>query len=77
MNLIIYINEEFEDEKALYHLDEKQVLLKGDQYHDQIRGKIDGYLEALEDFGIHEEEVDEVWIDKNHEHFKQIGFYCE
>lgn len=77
MNLIIYTNEEFEDEKALFDLDSKKVLLKGDQYHDKISGKIEGYLDALNDFEIYCEEVDSEWIDRNHEHFKLVGFYSE
>ncbi|MNH66462.1 hypothetical protein D3C73_184930 [compost metagenome] len=76
MNLIIYTNEEFE-EKALFDLDSNKVILKGDQYHDKISGKIEGYLDALKDFEIYCEKVNEKWIEPNHEHFELIGFYYE
>ncbi|MGR6760287.1 hypothetical protein ACU1JV_00390 [Paenibacillus sp. T2-29] len=77
MELIIYVNDEFEDEKALFDLKSKKVLVKGDQYHDSIRGKIEGYLEALNDFEIYCDEVEDKWIDCNHEHFNLVGFYSE
>lgn len=72
MNLIIYVNDTFEEEKALYDLDEKEVLLKGDYYHDKIDYKISGYLLAL---GIDEEDVVEENIDSKHELFKELEFY--
>jgi hypothetical protein len=72
MNLIIYINEHFEDERALFDLDNNKILLMGDYYHDKIDAKIEGYLLALD---IDEDDVAEEWIDKTHKHFKQLGFY--
>ena len=77
MNLVIYTNDEFEDEKALFDLDENKVLLMGDQYHNGIGSRIAGYLDALHDFGIYTDGVDKEWIDRKHEHFKLIGFYSE
>lgn len=75
MNLIIYVNGIFEDEKALFDLDNNKVILHGDYYHDKIDEQIEGYLQALKDYDIHTEEVEEEWIDSKHEHFKLIGFY--
>ncbi|MCP1184946.1 hypothetical protein [Paenibacillus sp. 1781tsa1] len=77
MDLVIYVNEEFEDEKALYDLDEGKVLLQGDQYHDGIGSRIAGYLDALHDYGIYMDYTNKEWINKNHEHFKLLGFYSE
>jgi hypothetical protein len=74
MELIIYVNEENEDEKTLFDLDEEKVLLQGDQYHDGIGSRIAGYLDALDDFGIYKDDADREWIDKDHEHFKLAGF---
>lgn len=70
MNLIIYINDNFEDERALFDLDTKEVLIKGDYDNDKIDSQIEGYLHSL---GI--SDVDDEWIDETHEHFKMIGFY--
>ncbi|MGV4321192.1 hypothetical protein [Bacillus mojavensis] len=72
MNLIIYVNDNFEEEKALFDLESKKALLTGDYYHDKIDERIEGYLEALKDFKIvKEEELElcEVYIDKSHEHY--------
>jgi hypothetical protein len=77
MNLVIYVNEENEDEKALFDLDEEKVLLQGDQYHDGIGSRIAGYLVALDDYDIYSDGADREWIDKEHEHFKLVGFYSE
>jgi hypothetical protein len=70
MNLIIYVNDSFEDERALFDLDNNKVLVMGDYYHDKIDEKIEGYLQALEDFDIHEGEPDTVWIEEDHKHYK-------
>jgi hypothetical protein len=77
MKLVVYVNDEFEDEKALFDLDTKEVLVKGDQYHDSISGRIAGYIEALDDFDIYSEEIKREYIDSDHEHYKLIGFYSE
>ena len=50
--LIIYINETFEEEKALVDLATMKTLEKGDYYHDKINQTIDGFIEGLEFAGI-------------------------
>jgi hypothetical protein len=72
VKLVIYINDSFEEEKALYDLDNKRVILKGDDYHDKINYIIEGYLFAME---IDKDDVEEVWIDTDHELFKELDFY--
>lgn len=72
MNLVIYTNETFEEEQALYDVTNKKVLLKGDYYHDKIRSKISGYLFAKE---VDEDEVQDIEIDQNHELFEVLDFY--
>lgn len=49
LNLIWYINEQ-EDygEQALVNTDSKEIVLKGDYYHDKISDKIKGFLQALD-----------------------------
>lgn len=71
MNLIVYINENLEEEKALFDLSEGKVLLHGDCYHDKIDDRIEGYLEALADFDIYHKDVDDEWIDETHWHFNK------
>ena len=72
MNLVIYINETYEEEQALYDIDNQKVLLKGDYYHDKISAKISGYLLAK---GVDEDEVEEVYIDQYHILFDFLKFY--
>ena len=72
MNVVIYINETYEEEQALYDVDSQKVLLKGDYYHDKISAKISGYLIAK---NIEEDEVEDIYIDQNHELFKVLEFY--
>ncbi len=75
MKLIIFANEHFEEEKALFDLEENRVVLKGDYYHDKINEKIEGYLQALYEFNIYKEDVDEEWIDNTHDLYEAIDFY--
>lgn len=72
VNLVIYVNDNFEEEKALYNLDSKQVIVKGDYYHDKIDSVIEGYLLAK---CIDSDSVEDIWIDQNHEMFKELEFY--
>ena len=76
MRLIIYVNDDFEDERALFDLDEEKTLLLGDYCHDHIDEKIEGYLEALKDFKIYENDsnLETEWIDSDHKYYKLIGF---
>lgn len=74
MNLVIYINEHFEDARALFDLDKGEAILSGDYYHDKIDERIEGYLQALADHNIHTEDVEDIWIDETHEHFRECNF---
>lgn len=71
-NLVIYTNETFEEEKALYDLDEKKILLNGDCYHNKIDYVIGGYLFAL---GIDKENVENIYIGSKHKLFQELDFY--
>jgi DNA-binding LacI/PurR family transcriptional regulator len=75
MNLIIYVNDNFEEERALFDLDREKVILVGDYYHDKIDKRIDGYLEALKDFNIYRDDVPVEWIKDTHKHYNLTGFY--
>jgi hypothetical protein len=48
MNLTILTNGTFEEQKALYNNDEKQVLITGDYYHDKIDEYITGFIAGLQ-----------------------------
>lgn len=75
MNLIIYVNSVFDEEKALFDLDSEKIILRGDEYHNKIYARIEGYLKALKEFGVYEKEVPSQYIELSHKHFKQIDFY--
>ena len=77
MNLIIYVNGHYEEEKALVDLDGNKIMLKGDYYHDKIDHLIEGYLQALNDFNIYTNEVDSEEIDHKHEMYTELEFYNE
>ena len=73
MKLIIYVNNNddgYEDEKALFDLDNNKLIFKVNYNY----GKIKGYLQALEDFNIYKDKVEIEWIDESHKHFHLIGF---
>lgn len=77
MNLVIYVNEHSEDEKALFDRGEKKIIMKGDTYHNKISQRIEGYLQALDDFAIYREKVETKYINESHELYEEIGFYNE
>ena len=77
MNLIIYANEHYEEERALFNLETNEVILKGDYYHDKIYEKIEGYLLALKDFNIYIDKVISNGIDRSHAHYDLCEFYDE
>lgn len=70
----IYKNETFEEENALVNEETKEVVLKGDYYHDKIDSKIEGFFDGLE-FCKMDYEIEEEWIDSSHTMFNEIGFY--
>jgi len=75
MKLVIYGNENFEDERALFDLENEEILIHGNYDDDKISPRIEGYLQALEDHNIYTNKVPFEWIDSNHKHHKIIGFY--
>ena len=72
MNLVIYINDTHEEEKALYDLDRGKIVLKGDYYHDKIDYLISGYLMGKD---IDEDSIEEIYINSYHELFEELEFY--
>lgn len=74
MKLIIYINENFEEERALFDLDSGVEILKGDYYHDKIDETIGGYLKALKDFDIYKADVEQELIDESHALYIKLNF---
>lgn len=77
MKLVIHINERFEEQKALVDLDSGKVLVSGDEYHDKISERIEGYLKALNDFDIYNvsnKDIPEEYIDKNHKYYEVVDF---
>jgi len=74
LKLVIYVNEDFEEERALFDLESKKVIVSGDYYHNKINERIEGYLQALNDFNIYKDEVETYWIDVSHENYDFLNF---
>ena len=72
--LKVYINETFEEEKALVDLATMETLVKGDYYHDKIDVKVEGLLKGFELAGI-DYQVSEEIINPKHLMFDKLGFY--
>lgn len=77
MNLIIYVNANFQDEKMLVDVDENKVLLQGQYDDDKIDYKIAGYLQALKHLGIHNKEVKKEIIKESHSYYKKMEFQID
>ena len=75
MNLTIYINDTFEEEKALLDSNNK-ILLMGDYYHNKIDELIKGLILGLQYCG-NEVKVDNIRITPEDLMFDIIGFYNE
>ena len=77
MKLIIYINENFEENKSLVDLDANEVILSGDHYHDKIDYRIEGYVGALNDHKIYDvdsEDIPEETIGPDHKYYDRSDF---
>lgn len=78
MKLVILANETMQDAKALVNLENQEVLLSGDEYHDKISAKIEGFIEGLNVAGAKHEVVEEgVLIDEENEEFYNGVLYIQ
>ena len=76
INFIKFINGTLEDEAALYNVNNNEIVIKGDDYHDKIYEKIDGIIQGIEYVGI-EVAVEEKIIYSDNEMFNVLDFYEE
>lgn len=74
MKLIVYVNDTFEEEKALFNLEDNIALVKGDYYHDKIDERIEGFLEGLDYCEKPYELLESENITSKNEHFDNCGF---
>lgn len=76
MNLIRYINDTYCKEEALVNLDDDEIIMKGDYYHDKISDNINGFLKGLEyaeiDFNF---TTKYIVIEGNKDLFEKLDFY--
>jgi len=77
MKLIVYVNDTFEEEKALFNLDDNTVLVKGDYYHDKIDERIEGFLEGLDYCDMSYELLESENVISKMDAFEKCGFYNE
>ena len=76
IKFIKFINGTLEDEAALYDVNNNEIVIKGDDYHDKIYEKIDGIIQGIEYVGI-EVAVEEKIIYSDNEMFNVLDFYEE
>ena len=74
IKFIKFINGTLEDEAALYDVNNNEIVIKGDDYHDKIYEKIDGIIQGIEYVGI-EVAVEEKIIYPDNEMFNVLDFY--
>ena len=74
IKFIKFINGTLEDEAALYDVDNNEIVIKGDDYHDKIYEKIDGIIQGIEYVDI-EVTVEEKIIYPDNEMFNVLDFY--
>lgn len=74
MRLKILINDTNEEERALVNIDTKEVILRGDYYHDRIDERIDGFLYGLRYVGIKYNRLDNQHILPKQGMFKVCDF---
>lgn len=78
MELVILANETMEDARALVNLENQEVLLSGDEYHDKISAKIKGFIEGLNVAGAKYKVVKEgVLVDEENEEFYNSVLYIQ
>jgi hypothetical protein len=76
MDLVMLINNEHEDERALYNMSKGEVIFLGDYYHDKIDEKIEGFIECLIYLEVSFEFQDNpIWVEREDELFEKCNFY--
>ena len=73
MKLLILTNSTFEEEKALYDEERKQLIAHGDYYHDKIDNLIEGIIMGIEYLG-HKPKIEEREISPEDALFKICYF---
>ena len=74
IKFIKFINGTLENEAALYDVNNNEIVIKGDDYHDKIYEKIDGIIQGIEYVDI-EVTVEEKIIYPDNEMFNVLDFY--
>ena len=75
MKLQIVYNSTLEEEKALINVETKEIIMKGDYYHDKINYQIKGYLDGLKSMNIKYELLEELEVTPEMELFNICDFY--
>jgi hypothetical protein len=75
MKLQIIYNSTLEEEKALINVETKEIIMKGDYYHDKINYQIKGYLDGLKSMNIKYELLEELEVTPEMDLFNICDFY--
>lgn len=76
LNLTICTNGTYEEEKALIDKSTKEILCRGDYYHDKIDDFIEGFIYGLNYYGFEVTTNDET-INPDNELFEKLEFTNE
>lgn len=74
MDLAIYKNGTWEEEKALWDCKFNKLIMKGDYYHDKIDEHIDGFLDGLSYCDV-KFKVSHINLKPDNYRFEELDFY--
>lgn len=69
------INATYDEEMALINADTLEEMLKGDEYHNDICAKIEGFFEGLDFAKVDYEDLGDKSINTDDELFEILDFY--
>lgn len=75
-SVTICTNPHYEEDIEQALMIDGDIIFKGDQYHDKIVARIEGYIQALRDWG-YEGKVETKEITRDHPFYAPLGFYDE
>lgn len=76
-SLVVYVNAHYEEDTEAALVINGNVFLQGDGYHHKIAERIEGYVQALRDFGLYSGGIVREYITRDHPLYNVLDFYDE